>query len=66
MEGFTGNAPTPVHGGDTFTVTGTVANLSGPTATQCQPALDLPAGWTATPPTTTAIGKPRPGCQSRP
>jgi beta-galactosidase GanA len=61
MEGFSGNAPTPVHGGDTFAVSGTVANLSGPTATHVSAALDLPAGWTATPQTTTAIGSLAPG-----
>jgi beta-galactosidase GanA len=61
MEGFTGNAPTPVHGGDTFTVSGTVANLSGPTANHVSATLDLPAGWTATPQTTTVIGSLAPG-----
>ncbi len=49
MEGVTGNAATPARGGDTFTVTGTVANLSGPAATDVSGALDLPAGWTASP-----------------
>ena len=43
--------PAPARGGDTFTVTGTVANLSGPTANDVSAALDLPAGWTATPST---------------
>ena len=61
MEGFTGNAPTPVHGGDTFTVSGTVANLSGPRATDVSASLDLPAGWTATPLTTTLVGSLAPG-----
>ena len=61
MEGFTGDAPTPVHGGDTFTVSGTVANLSGPRATDVSASLDLPAGWTATPLTTTPVGSLAPG-----
>ncbi len=61
MEGFTGNAATPARGGDTFTVTGTVANLSGPTATHVAATLDLPTGWTATPSATTTIGSLAPG-----
>ncbi len=56
MEGFTGNAATPARAGDTFTVTGTVANLSGPAATNVAVKLDLPAGWTATPSTSTTVG----------
>ena len=56
MEGFSGNAASPARGGDTFTVTGTVANLSGPTAKSVSATLDLPAGWTATPATSTTIG----------
>ena len=44
MEGFTGNATSPARGGDTFTVTGTVANLSGPTANNVNVALE-PARW---------------------
>ena len=61
MEGFTGNAPTPVHGGDTFTVGGTVANLSGPAASNVSARLDLPVGWTATPQASIAIGSLAPG-----
>jgi hypothetical protein len=56
MEGFTGNAATPARGGDTFTVTGTIANLSGPTATNVGATLDLPSGWMARPSTSTTIG----------
>lgn len=61
MEGFTGNATSPAHAGDTFDVTGTVANLAGPEATGVQARLDLPDGWTATPSTTTPIGTLAPG-----
>ena len=39
MEGFTGNAASPARGGDTFTVTGAIANLSGPTANNVSVAL---------------------------
>ena len=56
MEGVHGNAASPARGGDTFTVTGTVANLSGPAAHGVTAALTLPAGWTATPSSSTAIG----------
>jgi beta-galactosidase GanA len=56
MEGVHGNAATPARGGDTFTVTGTVADLSGPAAHDVIASLDLPAGWTATPATPTTIG----------
>jgi hypothetical protein len=56
MEGFTGNAASPARGGDTFTVTGVIANLSGPQATNVSVALDLPAGWTASPTTPATIG----------
>ncbi len=61
MEGFTGDAATPARGGDTFTVSGTVANLSGPTAHDVSATLDLPAGWTATPSSTATIGTLAPG-----
>jgi hypothetical protein len=61
MEGFTGTATNPIHGGDTFTVSGTVANLSGPAATNVSAALDLPAGWTATPTSPTDVGSLAPG-----
>jgi beta-galactosidase GanA len=56
MEGFTGDARSPARGGDTFTVSGAVANLAGPDATDVQVDLDLPAGWTATPSTDTSLG----------
>ncbi|MFZ1996936.1 MAG: NPCBM/NEW2 domain-containing protein, partial [Solirubrobacteraceae bacterium] len=56
MEGFHGNAASPARGGDTFTVTGTVANLSGPAAHDVSAALTLPGGWTATPSSPTTIG----------
>ncbi|HEY1569212.1 MAG TPA: NPCBM/NEW2 domain-containing protein, partial [Solirubrobacteraceae bacterium] len=56
MEGLHGNAATPARGGSTFTVTGTVANLSGPDARDVTAALDLPSGWTATPAASTGIG----------
>ncbi len=56
LEGFTGNAASPARAGDTFTVTGAVANLSGPTAKNVTVKLDLPAGWTATPSTSATIG----------
>jgi hypothetical protein len=65
MEGFTGNAGSPARGGNTFTVTGTVANLSGPTATNVSAALDLPAGWTASSSTTTNIGTLAPGASQQ-
>ena len=65
MEGFSGNAASPARGGDTFTVTGTVANLSGPTAKSVSATLDLPAGWTATPATSTTIGTLAPGASRR-
>jgi beta-galactosidase GanA len=61
MEGFSGNAASPARGGDSFTVTGIVANLSGPRAKSVSATLDLPAGWTATPATSTTIGKLAPG-----
>ncbi|HET8980271.1 MAG TPA: beta-galactosidase [Solirubrobacteraceae bacterium] len=61
IEGFSGNAASPAHGGDTFTVTGTVANLSGPTATNVTATLDLPSGWTASPAGSMAIGTLAPG-----
>jgi beta-galactosidase GanA len=61
MEGFTGDAATPARGGDTFTVSGTVANLSGPTAHDVSATLDLPAGWSATPSSTATIGTLAPG-----
>lgn len=56
MEGFTGNAASPAHGGDTFDVTGTLADLAGPGAWDVTVTLDVPAGWTATPSGPTAIG----------
>jgi beta-galactosidase GanA len=56
MEGFSGDARSPARGGDTFHVTGAVANLAGPEATDVQVSLDLPAGWTATPATSTSLG----------
>jgi hypothetical protein len=56
MEGLHGTAASPARGGDTFTVTGTVANLSGPTAHGVGAALTLPEGWTATPTSPTTIG----------
>jgi NPCBM/NEW2 domain-containing protein/beta-galactosidase-like protein/alpha-galactosidase-like protein len=56
MEGLHGNAASPARGGDSFTVSGTVANLSGPTAKDVAVALDLPAGWTATPAGSQTIG----------
>ena len=61
MEGFSGNAASPARGGATFTVTGTVANLSGPRAKSVSAMLDLPAGWTATPAASTTIGTLAPG-----
>ena len=65
MEGFTGNASSPARGGDTFTVTGTVANLSGPTASNVSVALSLPAGWTASPSTPVNIGTLAPGASQQ-
>jgi beta-galactosidase GanA len=56
MEGVHGNAASPARGGDTFTVAGTVANLSGPVAHGVSAALTVPAGWTATPSSPTTIG----------
>ena len=44
MEGFTGNAASPARGGDTFTVTGSIANLAGATAKNVSVALNLPDG----------------------
>ncbi|MGE5291882.1 MAG: beta-galactosidase [Micromonosporaceae bacterium] len=61
MEGFTGNAASPARAGDTFDITGTVANLAGPTASNVAARLDLPVGWTATPSTPTTIGTLAPG-----
>ena len=65
MDGLTGNAASPARGGDTFTVTGAVANLSGPTAKNVSVALDLPAGWTASPSTPTTVGNLRPGASQQ-
>jgi len=56
MSGFTGDANSPARGGDTFHVTGTIANLAGPDATNVGVTLDLPPGWTATPSTSATIG----------
>ena len=56
MEGLHGNAPSPARGGASFTVTGTVANLSGPAAKDVGVTLDLPSGWTATPSGPQAVG----------
>ncbi len=61
MQGFTSTAPDPAAGGSSFTVTGTVANVSGPAASEVDPRLDLPSGWTATPQTPTTIGTLAPG-----
>jgi beta-galactosidase GanA len=61
MEGFHGTAASPARGGDTFTVTGAVANLSGPAAHDVAAALTLPGGWTATPSTPTTLGSLAPG-----
>ena len=65
MEGLTGNAASPARGGDTFTVTGAVANLSGPKAKNASVALDLPAGWTAVPSTPANIGDLAPGASQQ-
>jgi endo-alpha-N-acetylgalactosaminidase len=46
-------------------VTGTVANLSGPTANNVSVALDLPAGWTASPSTPDTIGTLAPGASQQ-
>ena len=56
MEGLHGNAPSPARGGASFTVSGTVANLSGPAAKDVGVTLDLPSGWTATPSGPQAVG----------
>jgi beta-galactosidase GanA len=61
MEGLHGNAASPARGGDSFTVSGTVANLSGPSAQNVAATLDLPAGWTATPSGPQTIGTLTPG-----
>jgi hypothetical protein len=61
MEGLRGTAHSPARGGDTFTVSGTVANLSGPAAKNVAATLDLPSGWTATPSGPQAIGTLAPG-----
>jgi hypothetical protein len=65
MEGDTGNAASPARGGDTFTVTGTVANLSAPAASDVQATLDLPTGWSATPSTPTSTARSRPVLRRR-
>ena len=44
MEGVHGNAASPARGGDTFTVTGTVANLSGPIGPRRQRRAHLARG----------------------
>ena len=44
MEGLHGTAASPARGGDTFTVTGTVANLSGPTGPRRQRRADPARG----------------------
>jgi len=56
MEGLTTTAASPTGGGDSFSVTGTVANVSGPAATDVSASLSLPDGWTATPDGPTTIG----------
>jgi endo-alpha-N-acetylgalactosaminidase len=56
MQGFNGDARSPSRGGDTFHVSGTVANLHGPDASDVTAALDLPDGWTATPAPTVDVG----------
>ncbi|HXD68197.1 MAG TPA: NEW3 domain-containing protein, partial [Solirubrobacteraceae bacterium] len=61
MEGFHGTAASPARGGDTFTVTGAVANLSGPAARDVAASLTLPVGWTATPSAPITIGSLAPG-----
>jgi beta-galactosidase GanA len=65
MDGLTGNAASPARGGDIFTVTGAVANLSGPKAKNVSVALDLPAGWTASPSTPTTVGNLAPGASQQ-
>jgi endo-alpha-N-acetylgalactosaminidase len=55
MEGFTGYASSSPKAGDTFTVSGTVANLGAPDATGMAVHLDVPLGWTATALTPTSI-----------
>ncbi|MGE5137016.1 MAG: NPCBM/NEW2 domain-containing protein [Gemmatimonadota bacterium] len=61
LAGFTGNAASPARAGDTFDVTGTVANLAGPAATNVSTQLDLPPGWTAAPSASPADGTLAPG-----
>ena len=61
MEGLHGTAATPARGGDSFTVSGTVANLSGPAAKDVTATLDLPSGWTATPSGPEAVSTLAPG-----
>ena len=61
LAGFTGNAASPARAGDTFDVTGTVANLAGPPATNVSTQLDLPPGWTAAPSASPADGTLAPG-----
>ena len=65
MEGFTSDAPAQARGGSTFNVTGTIANLAGPTATNVSASLSLPPGWTATPSTPTTIGDLAPGASQQ-
>lgn len=56
VTGFTGDAASPAKAGDTVHLTGTVANLAGPDASDVTATLDLPAGWTAASSPTTTIG----------
>jgi alpha-galactosidase-like protein len=49
LDGLSGTAASPARPGDTFDVTGTISNDSGPDATDVSADLDLPSGWTAKP-----------------
>lgn len=61
LQGFTGNAASPARAGDSFELTGALADLAGPGAREVAVSLDLPAGWTATPSGTTDVGTLPPG-----
>jgi beta-galactosidase GanA len=49
IDGLSGTAANPARPGDTFDVTGTISNRSGPDASDVSADLDVPSGWTATP-----------------
>jgi hypothetical protein len=49
LDGLSCTAANPARPGDTFDVTGTISNDSGPDASDVSADLDVPNGWTATP-----------------